>query len=30
MRRRLKILEFALSSLWRRRFKNLAIIAVYG
>lgn len=30
MGRRLKILEFALSSLWRRRFKNLAIIAVYG
>jgi hypothetical protein len=30
MRRRLKILEFALSSMWRRRFKNLAIVVVYG
>ena len=27
--RRLKILEYALSSLWRRRFKNLSIVAVY-
>ena len=30
MRRHLKILEFALSALWRRRFKNLAIVIVYG
>ena len=30
MLRRLKLLEFALSSLWRRRFKNLAIVVVYG
>jgi len=30
MRRHLKILEFALSALWRRRFKNLAIVVVYG
>lgn len=28
--RRLKILEFALSSLWRRRAKSLSIIAVYA
>jgi len=28
--RRLKILEFALSSLWRRRYKNLSIVAVYA
>jgi ABC-type antimicrobial peptide transport system permease subunit len=28
--RRLKILEHALSSLWRRRFKNLSIVAVYS
>lgn len=27
--RRLKILEYALSALWRRRGKNLAILAVY-
>jgi len=30
MLRRLKLLEFALSSLWRRRFKNLAIVVVYS
>ncbi|HPA79772.1 MAG TPA: FtsX-like permease family protein [Thermoanaerobaculales bacterium] len=30
MLRRLKLLDFALSSLWRRRFKNLAIVVVYG
>jgi len=28
--RRLKIFEYALSSLWRRRFKNLSIVAVYA
>ena len=27
--RRLKILDYAISSLWRRRFKNLSIIAVF-
>ena len=27
--RRFKILDYALSSLWRRRFKNLSIIAVF-
>ena len=27
--RRLKILEYAISSLWRRRYKNLSIIVVY-
>jgi len=30
MRRRLKILEYAITSLWRRRYKNLAIIAVFA
>jgi lipoprotein-releasing system permease protein len=30
MRRRLKILEYAISSLWRRRYKNLAIIVVFA
>jgi ABC-type lipoprotein release transport system permease subunit len=29
MMRRLKILDYALSSLWRRRFKNLSIILVF-
>lgn len=29
MIRRLKILEYALSSLWRRRYKNLSILVVY-
>jgi len=28
--RRLKILEYALSSLWRRRFKNLSVVTVYA
>jgi lipoprotein-releasing system permease protein len=28
--RRLKILDYAVSSLWRRRFKNLSIIAVFS
>lgn len=28
--RRLKILEYALSSLWRRRFKTLSIVVVYA
>ena len=28
--RRLKILEHALSSLWRRRYKNLSIVAVFS
>ncbi len=30
MHRHLKILEYALASLWRRKSKNLAIIAVYA
>ena len=30
MRRQLKILEYTLSSLWRRKFKNLSLIAVYS
>ena len=30
MTRHLKILEYALASLLRRRFKNLAILAVYA
>ena len=29
MIRRLKILEYAISSLWRRRYKNLSILVVY-
>jgi cell division protein FtsX len=30
MMRHIKILEYALSSLWRRKYKNLAIILVYS
>ncbi len=30
MRKHLKILEYALSSLWRRKFKSLGIIAVFS
>lgn len=30
MLRRLKILDYAVSSLWRRRFKNLSVIAVFA
>ena len=30
MRRHLKILEYALSSLWRRKYKNLSITLVYA
>ncbi len=30
MKRHLKILEFALSSLWRRKYKNLAILLVFA
>ncbi|RMG02943.1 MAG: ABC transporter permease, partial [Nitrospirae bacterium] len=30
MIKHLKILEFALSSLWRRKFKNLGIIVVFS
>ena len=30
MQRHRKILEYALSSLWRRKYKNLALIAVFG
>lgn len=30
MKRHLKLLEFALSSLWRRKYKNLSVLVVYA